>query len=242
MIFSYLSFICYNYLYAVRCNIFASDKYHTHKLTSNFVDITASHHFLPIITRPTRITSSSATLIDNLFTNNIKKISNPVILIDDISDHLPIFALIETILPLTDNSLFHSERQINVSTKEYFKEILASTDWSDITDLCAEFGPELAYAAFSQRFRALYDKAFPIIKKTTKPTVKFKQPWMTPSLRKSCQTKNKLYALFLRNPTVDNKERFVAYRNKFKSLRKLVEKIFYATQFMKYNNDLKIPG
>ena len=104
---------------------------------------------------------------------------------------------------------------------------LASTDWSDITDPCAELGPELAYAAFSQRFRALYDKAFPIIKKTTKPcTVKFKQPWMTPSLRKSCQTKNKLYALFVRNPTVDNKERFVAYRNKFKSLRKLVEKIF----------------
>src|SRR6218665_2205498 len=63
-------------------------KYHTHKLTSNFVEITASHHFLPIITRPTRITSSSATLIDNLFTNNIKKISHQVILIDDISDHL----------------------------------------------------------------------------------------------------------------------------------------------------------
>ena len=75
-------------------------------------------------------------------------------------------------------------------------------------------------------FRALYGKAFSIIKKTTKPTVKFKQPWMTPSLRKSCQTKNKLYALFLRNPTVDNKEKFVAYRNKFKSLRKLVEKFF----------------
>src|SRR6218665_1708868 len=36
------------------------------------------------------------------------------------------------------------------------------------------------------------------------------------------QTKNKLYALFLRNPTVDNKEKCVAYRNKFKSLRKLV--------------------
>src|SRR6218665_1059597 len=106
------------------------------------------------------------------------------------------------------------ELEIRFLTKQK-KYILASTDWSDITDLCAEFGPELAYAAFSQRFRALYDKAFPIIKKTTKPTVKFKQPWMTPSLRKSCQTKNKLYALFLRNPTVDNKDKFVAYRNKF---------------------------
>ena len=52
-------------------------------------------------------------------------------------------------------------------------------------------------------------------------------------------TSGSYVALFLRDPTIDNKERFVAYRNKFKSLRKLVEKIFYATQFMKYNNDLK---
>jgi hypothetical protein len=43
-----------------------------HKLTSEFMDIMYSNMFFPLITRPTtRITSYNATLIDNIFTNNL---------------------------------------------------------------------------------------------------------------------------------------------------------------------------
>ena len=46
--------------------------------------------FYPIITKPTRITEHTATLIDNTFTNNIEKLDSSVngILFSDISDHL----------------------------------------------------------------------------------------------------------------------------------------------------------
>ena len=40
----------------------------THEHTSEFVDILYSNEFLPLISRPTRITSNSATLIDNIMT------------------------------------------------------------------------------------------------------------------------------------------------------------------------------
>ena len=44
-----------------------------------------------LIDRPSRITEYSATLIDNIFSNNFnEKISNGL-LINDISDHLPVF-------------------------------------------------------------------------------------------------------------------------------------------------------
>ena len=48
--------------------------------------------FYPIISKPTRITEHTATLIDNIFTNNIDKLDSSVngILFSDISDHLPI--------------------------------------------------------------------------------------------------------------------------------------------------------
>ena len=49
-------------------NILNSDN---HDLTAQFVDIMTSNAFLPLTTRPTRITATSATLIDNIFTNNI---------------------------------------------------------------------------------------------------------------------------------------------------------------------------
>jgi exonuclease III len=65
----------------------------THSPTSNFIDLLFSHHLLPTITKPTRITSHSATLIDNIFTNNIDTRLYGGILITDISDHLPNFLI-----------------------------------------------------------------------------------------------------------------------------------------------------
>ena len=41
--------------------------------------------------RPTRLTSYSATLIDNIFTNNISALCDNGLIINDLSDHLPIF-------------------------------------------------------------------------------------------------------------------------------------------------------
>ena len=43
----------------------------THQLTSDSNDALFSNGFVPMITRPTRVTSNSATLIDNIFTNQL---------------------------------------------------------------------------------------------------------------------------------------------------------------------------
>ena len=43
-----------------------------HQLTSEFLDIMYANMLFPIITLPTRITWHSATLIDNIFTNDLK--------------------------------------------------------------------------------------------------------------------------------------------------------------------------
>ena len=49
--------------------------------------------YFPLITMPTRITQHTATLIDNLFSNDLEKInySQNGLIFSDISDHLPIF-------------------------------------------------------------------------------------------------------------------------------------------------------
>ena len=63
-----------------------------HIPTSEFLEVMYSHAFTPLITKPTRITSSTATLIDNIFTNRACN-SFHGILLTDISDHLPIFCI-----------------------------------------------------------------------------------------------------------------------------------------------------
>ena len=49
--------------------------------------------FVSLITRPTRITSNTATPIDNIFTNDIDNCAASGLFVTDISDHLPIFCL-----------------------------------------------------------------------------------------------------------------------------------------------------
>ena len=68
--------------------------YNEHNETNEFLDSLASSLFIPLILQPTRITSHSNTLIDNIFSN----VLDPYIILSNltatISDHLPQFAII----------------------------------------------------------------------------------------------------------------------------------------------------
>ena len=67
-------------------------QYNHHTPTQEFVDSLFSHAFLPLISNPTRLTSYSATLIDNIFTNHLPKDVYSGIMLNDPSDHFPLFA------------------------------------------------------------------------------------------------------------------------------------------------------
>ena len=67
----------------------------------------------------------------------------------------------------------------------------------------------------------------------------YRKPWMTAALLKSSRNKNKLYLAFINNPTPANKNKYTAYKNRFKSLCKKSEKTFYSAEFTRYSKDLK---
>jgi len=55
--------------------------------------------WIPIIRHPTRLTPTSVTLIDHIYTNNVTQPCNAHILLEDISNHMP------TIVLMNNNSL-----------------------------------------------------------------------------------------------------------------------------------------
>ena len=67
----------------------------SHSLAADFNDTMYSSGLVPLITRPTRVTENSATLIDNIFTNKGVRYDESIygILVTDISDHYPIFCV-----------------------------------------------------------------------------------------------------------------------------------------------------
>ena len=62
--------------------------YNEHNQTNEFLDSVASNSFIPLILQPTRITSHSNTLIDNIFSNVIEPDITSGNLTATISDHL----------------------------------------------------------------------------------------------------------------------------------------------------------
>ena len=68
--------------------------YNEHNQTNEFLDSLASNSFIPLILQPTRITSLSNALIDNIYSNVIDPDIISGNLTATISDHLPQFSII----------------------------------------------------------------------------------------------------------------------------------------------------
>ena len=66
-------------------------KFGIHDDTNAYLDGIFSRGFLPLILRPTRICSTSASLIDHMFTNDIMQLSFSGILLTDVADHFGTF-------------------------------------------------------------------------------------------------------------------------------------------------------
>ena len=64
-------------------------KHHKHSNTQSYIEILIDNNHLPCITRPTRITMTTATLLDNIIvTPNLYAKQNSCIICHHISDHL----------------------------------------------------------------------------------------------------------------------------------------------------------
>ena len=85
--------------------------YDIHPPTNEFLDSLSSHYFLPHILQPSRVTTNSRTLIDNIF--SIMAVPNIISgnLTASISDHLPQFLVAPNIflMPVTLNPIIMKE-------------------------------------------------------------------------------------------------------------------------------------
>ena len=58
----------------------------------NFLNLMISRNFYNVISRPTRVTPISCTLIGNIFSNRVDEIESTCEITTNISDHYPIFS------------------------------------------------------------------------------------------------------------------------------------------------------
>ena len=105
----------------------------THEHTGEFVDILYSNEFLPLISRPTFISSNSATLIDNIMTNCLDNLNSSIngILVTDISDHYPVFH-VNCSLTVEEFDTCSVRRVYSERSKQAFAEAISETNCCEI--------------------------------------------------------------------------------------------------------------
>ena len=165
---------------------------------------------IPLINRPTRVTTSSATLIDNIFRNCVfdTSLKNRIIK-TFISDHFAISAAITLSNEKTRKQKTKiKKRCLSDKNKKCFKQDLQKINWEELNILnCTNTNTAIKH--FIKIYSNIYDKKFPLLE--TKVKLKNLQiPWMSKAMSKSSKQKQKLYIKFL---TSKNPEDELIYKN-----------------------------
>ena len=207
----------------------------SHGDTGKFLDIMYSFSFIPLITRPTRVAINSATIIDNIFSNDIAycNTQSQGIFYTDISDHFPIFVILKS--NVHDN-MKHSitKRCINEESIKLFKGMLDETNWNLVLN---QEDTQTSYTLFADTITSLYNKAFPL--KSVKVGNRPYHPWMTEGIKQSVHCKNKLYLLYKKKNTAFNEIRYKLYKNRLKHTIIAAKKMYYQRLLSENKSNLK---
>ena len=166
--------------------------YNEHNQTNEFLDSLASNSFIPLILQPTRITSHSNTLIDNIFSNVIDPDIISGNLTATISDHLPQFSIIPNMFGnISGNKSNIFERDWSKFDQEKFILDFFSVDWEDFLET-DKLNADNSTRMYLDKINMLLD-TYASLKRINKYKIKFiSKPWIPLGLQKSISVKKYL--------------------------------------------------
>ena len=126
----------------------------SHKPTHEFLNPVYSYSFMPTIYKPTRITESSATIIDNILVNEVT--GSSAILVTDISDHPPTVFVEKRGLKVKRNeNKFFYKRNHSLENINRLKQTFSNLNWhEELIDNNAND----SYNEFIDTFVKIYDE------------------------------------------------------------------------------------
>ena len=120
-------------------------KVDTHNQTKDFVHSLYTNAFYPTISKPTRVTEHSATLLDNIITNITGYCIKSGVLYNDISDHFPVFNLLQINSKNTKKYAYIFRRMNTANNIEKLNTELKNANWDDVF---VDENPDTAYDTF----------------------------------------------------------------------------------------------
>ena len=213
----------------------------------DLIDTLAKYGFLELVSRPTRITETSCTLLDHVYSNNLFNTLSCNIITVDMSDHLATLTTINVgnsdvssmvttkidRLPCHNKTVF---RIFNEVSSQKFKQLIEEETWEDV--FVIDDDVDLQYNKFCEVYSKHYDEAYPKKKNRTrrKNERANPKPWILPWLEDACARKQDLFFESVVRPTEAN---IKAYKklNKFCKKHKDIAKNKYHKKYFETHKD-----
>ena len=230
-------------------------KYGTDILSQNLIDTLANYGFVQTISRPTRVTDHSATLIDHVYSNDIENTMSSNVITLDLSDHLATLTTIKLSnqphKPKTPSHLnkrnrskrMHSSKNtesriINEASNAVFKELLEGETWDGVSE---SEGASAQYDKFLEVYMNHYNTAYPLKCNRTRREHERAdpKPWMLPWLEIACARKQKSYHLKVTAPTEENIAAYVKLKKFCEKHVNIAKSKYYKNQLEKYKDSSK---
>ena len=197
--------------------------------TRKLLTITDVYGLQQLITEPTRITETSATLIDFIFTNCPDKVLCSGVRHIGISDHSMVYVYRK--LAINGQSKGHTYRNFRSFNRDKFRSDVASQDWDHINN---SSNPNDMWNEWKESFLAIVNKHAPL--RTTRVRARG-SPWITSELKKQMHDRDILKLRAIRSKNPNDWVHFKRQRNKVNSATRLAKQVYYQNMLNEHKGD-----
>lgn len=143
----------------------------------NLKNVLTCHGLKYLINFPTRVSPTSATCIDNVFTNLSKNEVKVTGVVTNLSDHDgQILEILKQPTPIKNNNLTFSKRKFSSENVTLFKSLLGKENWLEMFNAPVDE----KFNSFNTIFHYYFDLCFPIVTVTKRPS---KNNWISEELK-----------------------------------------------------------
>ena len=213
-------------------------KENIHAPTHQLLETVYEQGLVPMITKPTRITPFSATLIDNILVDQqLQSSADSGILLEHLSDHLPCYCILRNINPQRAEELEITSRDTRQKNLNALKRKLQ--DATALETRQTE-SAENQFNEFHRKLDELLDQFIPV--KTRKITKRKKriEPWLTAGLEISIRRCKSLYKKHIKDRTNEQKYlKYLRYNQQLKRTKRLAKRKYYMDTCESNKNNTK---
>ena len=208
-------------------------KYNYDNQTSEYLDMLLDQGFRPLITKATRLTDHTSTLIDHIYTNVLHKVIKAGICLADVSDHLPIFCTVTNKPSILNDAKYFRDFS-------HFDSDLFLSDIEAI-DFCGLVNDDVNQSIneLVDRLRRISHEHAPKRRLNNKKKRRLNKPWISDAIRTSIKRKQGLFKSHFLSNDPNKVKIFKTYSNKLNRIKEAAKENYLRAQFSFNSENLK---